>query len=267
MSTSSRSPPPFHVTAIAGAVAGSLQAVVGNPLDLIKTRLQMGKPALPRTLTVASLFRGLSAPLFSASILNLVLFSTTSAMRDLVRQSPHHLSLKEVIMAAWLTAPIYVAFVTPVEFVKVNLMASAKANKRISPLAMVWKSKGLLWKGFVPTLLMRLWGLPFYFGANHFTLQYSQSRHPQTPLSPAELMLGGCSAGFFFWFSCLPLDTVKTLVQSSDMSPSAATQKIWKDAGVRGFYRGLIPCLLRSLPANAVVFFTVDYVTNLLHKQ
>ena len=53
-------------------------------------------------------------------MLNLVLFSVTGATRQLVHPDPTTpILLHEVIAAAWMTAPIYVAFVTPVELIKV----------------------------------------------------------------------------------------------------------------------------------------------------
>ena len=62
----------------------------------------------------------MSAPLVASSMLNLVLFSVTGATRQLVHPDPTTpIALHEVIVASWMTAPIYVAFVTPVELIKV----------------------------------------------------------------------------------------------------------------------------------------------------
>jgi solute carrier family 25 carnitine/acylcarnitine transporter 20/29 len=43
-----------------------------------------------------------------------------------------------------------------------------------------------------------------------------------------------------------------------------AAGKLYASGGVRAFYRGLVPCLLRASPANAGMLFTVDYVRRII---
>lgn len=38
-------------------------------------------------------------------------------------------------------------------------------------------------------------------------------------------------------------------------------QLLWAEGGVRRFYRGFTPCIIRAAPANAAMLFTVDRVT------
>ena len=46
-----------------------------------------------------------------------------------------------------------------------------------------------------------------------------------------------------------------------------AVHFIWKDAGVRGFYRGLAPNLLRVLPSSAVTFLVYERTRSSLSTQ
>lgn len=71
----------------------------------------------------------------------------------------------------------------------------------------------------------------------------------------------------FFWGACYPLDTLKTVVQTSHVAPTIAAKEIFKKSGISGFYRGLLPCLLRAFPANGVVFVVVDFVQKIFLKQ
>lgn len=41
---------------------------------------------------------------------------------------------------------------------------------------------------------------------------------------------------------------------------------IYQKSGVKGFYRGIVPCLLRSSPANAVAFFGYEKTVSLFSK-
>ena len=47
------------------------------------------------------------------------------------------------------------------------------------------------------------------------------------------------------------------------MRATAAT--LYAEAGVRGFWRGLAPALLRAVPTNAVTFLTFDAVMRVLN--
>jgi len=44
-------------------------------------------------------------------------------------------------------------------------------------------------------------------------------------------------------------------------------QLLWAEGGVRRFYRGFTPCLIRAAPANAAMLFTVDRVTTALASK
>jgi len=72
-------------------------------------------------------------------------------------------------------------------------------------------------------------------------------------------MLSGCAAGWSFWFANYPLDFIKTKMQSS-AGDSFATiaRRTYAAGGVKAFYRGFSVCLLRSLPANASVWYGVE---------
>lgn len=62
---------------------------------------------------------------------------------------------------------------------------------------------------------------------------------------------------------------VKTNMQAVGKKGGTFTgtiKRIYSSSGIRGFYRGIFPCLIRSVPANAVAFFgyetTVNYFKN-----
>lgn len=44
-------------------------------------------------------------------------------------------------------------------------------------------------------------------------------------------------------------------------------QLLWAEGGLKRFYRGFTPCLIRAAPANGAMLYTVDTVTNMLNKQ
>lgn len=78
----------------------------------------------------------------------------------------------------------------------------------------------------------------------------------------ASLMAGGW-AGVLSWMLVLPFDVIKSQIQKdyrrqrySSLMECART--IWASSGWRAFYSGLIPCVLRAFPVNAITF-TVNF--------
>jgi solute carrier family 25 ornithine transporter 2/15 len=85
------------------------------------------------------------------------------------------------------------------------------------------------------------------------------------PSMPDELnyFLSGGFAGMLGWAVAMPFDVPKTNVQSrwdtkvvGSYFPQMIT--IAKERGLRGFYSGLGPTLLRAFPANAALFLGVE---------
>jgi hypothetical protein len=44
-------------------------------------------------------------------------------------------------------------------------------------------------------------------------------------------------------------------------------QLLWAEGGVKRFYRGFTPCLIRAVPANGAMLLTVDKITNWLNSR
>ncbi|EFX01679.1 mitochondrial ornithine carrier protein [Grosmannia clavigera kw1407] len=101
-------------------------------------------------------------------------------------------------------------------------------------------------------------------------------QHDQLPLW--QQAVAGASAGMAYNFLFFPADTVKSRMQTTPVgaglglglgaNPDAASpqrrtflaesQALWKQAGVRGFYRGCGVTVLRSAPSSAFIFMIYD---------
>jgi solute carrier family 25 carnitine/acylcarnitine transporter 20/29 len=62
------------------------------------------------------------------------------------------------------------------------------------------------------------------------------------------------------------VDLVKTRVQACGKGTTAiaVVRDVWRVSGIRGFYRGFSPCLLRAGPANAIKFLGVEATLQVL---
>ena len=86
-----------------------------------------------------------------------------------------------------------------------------------------------------------------------------------------QLVSGG-AAGLTQWFACYPLDVIKSTMQTDYIDPKERKYRGWLDAvrkmyaagGVRMFFRGWTPCMLRSFPANAVCYWLYEKTVHAL---
>ena len=78
-----------------------------------------------------------------------------------------------------------------------------------------------------------------------------------------KLVAGAC-AGMCYWIGTYPLDAIKGTSQSYKYAQRlgwmSTVKRMWNDGGVSSFTRGFWPCALRSIPACAMMFTTVDVV-------
>ena len=81
---------------------------------------------------------------------------------------------------------------------------------------------------------------------------------------PAEHLVAGGVAGALAWACIYPIDVVKTRVQAQDSSAGrrkgllGCSRAIWREAGVKGFTRGLGSCLARAFALNSVIFVVYE---------
>ena len=88
-------------------------------------------------------------------------------------------------------------------------------------------------------------------------------------------LVGGALAGLFSISITYPSDLVRRRLQLQGFDPTVpryngiidATKKIYKMEGVRGFYRGLGATYLKTAPAVAIQFWTIETLNRLLKNE
>lgn len=90
---------------------------------------------------------------------------------------------------------------------------------------------------------------------------------------PAPVIMGaGGLGGVFYWLAVYPVDVVKSALMTDAIHPAerqypnmaTAVKKLWAEGGMSRFYRGFSPCLMRAVPANGVMLYTVDKMQQLM---
>ncbi|KAI9592724.1 carnitine acyl carrier-like protein [Syncephalis fuscata] len=276
------------------------QVIVGQPLDTVKVRLQVENASKGRFQgpwhcmadTVRhegflALYKGMAAPLVGISAVNALLFTTYSTLKDLqTRQlglpSTEQLGSRHIALAGAGAGIVNSLLASPVEMLKVRLqvqrslvgMSHSPAIYR-GPIDLAraiittdgWRH-GLM-RGFWITVVREI---PAY--AAFYTSFELMKRRLTTSNSAADqtnaLMLAGSTAGISCWCACYPFDVIKSRAQNSSqrLTPNYITKiarEIYHNEGMAGFWRGFMPCVLRSIPAAAATFTTYELVMQSLH--
>ena len=83
------------------------------------------------------------------------------------------------------------------------------------------------------------------------------------PSLPVTIFAGSC-AGMANWSASLPQDTVKTAMQVNESyrnkSTWYVTKEVWKAGGIKAFYRGYTPAMIRAVPVSATCFSVYEFI-------
>lgn len=178
---------------------------------------------------------------------------------------------------------------TPIELVKCKMQVPVEtmtssgghAVRRLGPLgvmAAIYRHGGIagFWHGQLGTLIRETGGSAAWFGGYEFMVLFFRKRREKQqragggkmtaiddPLAVYQQMACGATAGVSYNFLFYPADTIKSRMQTEDVSRSVVGEKrsfwsvgrlIWQQHGMRGLYRGCGITVARSVPSSAFIF-------------
>lgn len=270
---------------LAGTTSGITKLVVGHPFDTLKVRLQTeggyGRfkgPIHCLTDTVRNegfrgLYKGATPPLVGWSIIDTVMVGTYQHIRKYFsEQHPgKHLAFWEVATAGMVAGWVSCIVVTPFEQVKARLQVqyadptSIKYKGPIDCVKQLVKNNGVqgLYFGFWGTFMFRSF-MSWYFGSYEM---YKQALH-HTNINPSvQAFTCGAAAATTLWIVAYPTDVVKNRMMAQPdvkdrkyKTVRECWSKIYKTEGLKGFYRGFTPCIMRSIPANGFSWVAIELV-------
>jgi len=162
---------------------------------------------------------------------------------------------------------------SPIELVKVKLqvqlqrsVADRQFKGPIDAIKKIVKSQRVtgLWRGFPASVLHR--SNFFWMFLSVEVLMRSFVRLDGTPQEMSHGFKTFCSGGiasFAFWFFALPADNIKNRIMSRNLDQPRTTIRavalhVYRTLGIRGFYAGFAPCVLRAFPVNASAYFVYE---------
>jgi len=167
---------------------------------------------------------------------------------------------------------------TPGERIKclLQIQADSKEKKYKGPVdcaKQLYKEGGIrsIYRGTGATLLRDVPASGMYFMTYEW-LQHvmTPEGHSRTELSVSRTLFAGGMAGVFNWLVAIVPDVAKSRLQTAPegMYPNGVRdvfRQMLREEGIRSFYRGLTPVMLRAFPANAACFMGYELCMKFLN--
>lgn len=249
---------------------------------------------------IRGLYRGVSAPIAGAAAETASLFWSYTFAQSLLKSSVVRAPRGEDLHLAWkvtagaIAGSITSLILTPIELVKCRMQvplhsnldptlrpgsAVGLASTTLSPfsvIADVFRRQGLrgFWHGQLGTFLRETGGTAAWFGSyeactlffKNQRVQHSRAVGMNDNLPVSQQMLSGALAGMAYNFLFYPADTVKSKMQTGELTPQdgrkstfwTVGKELWKTHGMKGLYRGCGITVARSAPSSALIFTIVE---------
>lgn len=275
---------------IAGGCAGITQVLIGQPLDIIKVRLQTSLTKMS-SIEVAkqiyhnegplAFYKGTISPLvgMSFAVAN-QLAGYEMAKRYIAKKigGDDKLTTKHLVIAGSVGGFFYSLIVSPMELFRIKMQVKGEIsyNSSVDAAVKIYKSQGLrgVFFGYNSTAVREIIGSGVWLGVYESCVRTQLSKHNNNrkEIPMWKIVLCGSIGGVAMWSTVFPADIIKSRIQGSNFLTTKyksflGTGKIIiQENGFGGLYRGIAPCLARSFIVSGANFYVYENVYLILDK-
>ncbi|XP_060631682.2 solute carrier family 25 member 32 [Anolis sagrei] len=281
---------------VAGLSGGVLSTLVLHPLDLVKIRFAVsdGLKLRPKyngilhCLTTIwkedgfrGLYRGVTPNVWGAGaswglyfyFYNAIKSYKTEDRLESLGATEHLVSAAEAgAMTLCITNPIWVTKTRLVLQYESGIDSSKRQYKgMLDVLFKIYKYEGIrgLYKGFVPGLFGTSHGALQFMAYEELKTKYNRYRNRQfdLKLSTLEYITMAALSKIFAVAATYPYQVVRARLQDQHNRYSGVVDVIrrtWRKEGIHGFYKGIVPNLIRVTPACCITFVVYEKVSHFL---
>ncbi|KAK4278029.1 hypothetical protein QN277_015929 [Acacia crassicarpa] len=291
---------PPYMKAVSGSLGGVVEACCLQPIDVIKTRLQLDRSGnyrgivhcgttVARTEGVRALWKGLTPFATHLTLKYALRMGSNALFQSAFKDSKTGKISGQGRVLSGFGAGVLEALVivTPFEVVKIRL----QQQKGLSPdllkykgpvhcARMIIKEEGVfgLWAGAAPTVMRNGTNQAAMFTAkNTFDiLLWKKHEGDGKVLQPWQSMISGFLAGTAGPICTGPFDVVKTRLMAQNRVVGGelkykgmvhAIRTIYAEEGLRALWKGLLPRLMRIPPGQAIVWAVADQIIGLYERR
>ena len=262
---------------LAGGIAGGVETLFMQPLDLVKTRFMLAPKKycgiagaareIVRVEGVGAFYRGLPMPLLCALPWRAVKFTAYEQYRRLLGTG-----IGASLAAGALAGATESIVLTPFETVKIRMQAdrmsgNAQFSSSWDATKKIVRAGGVtgLFRGLFPTAVRQALFTTAYF------LTYARVKDALPATSPDNAawkyepmrhLTAGFAAGVVGTMCNTPADVIKTRIQNGSSSGFFRTlSAVVRADGIMALYSGFVPKVLRLGPGSAIIFGVVEQVS------
>ncbi|KAK6205403.1 mitochondrial carrier protein [Scheffersomyces amazonensis] len=275
----------------AGFIGGATQVLIGQPADLVKIRLQTSNETSSVSIIkhviknegLLAFYKGTLPPLFGVGVcVSLQFYGFHEARRQLLTyNNTKDLNLwPQTYIAGAVAGIVNTPVAGPIEQLRILSQSntSTQKNALLDTVKTIYQKEGVkngIFRGFSITLLREIQAYGVWFLTYETLIQQVidlQHYKSRDQISTPELLISGALAGNALWLSSYPIDVIKSNIQSDKFGSESkfngqilkATKYIYRNHGWKGFWRGIVPCLLRAVPCSAGTFASVELALRLM---
>ncbi|EPS99025.1 hypothetical protein FOMPIDRAFT_1031133 [Fomitopsis schrenkii] len=271
------------VSLAAGAIGGAVEAAITYPLELAKTRMQLGtdKARNPfviinhvvRTDGLHALYRGFPNVVIGSMGKNAIRFVSFNAIKNVWKDptTGELTPMRSLLagMSAGLATSVFVA--TPTQRIKTAIIDDGGGERRfrssLQAARVLYQERGIsaLYYGFGGITLKSITATGARMGTYNVLKDYQHSKNiAQTAMTS---FVNGAIAGVVTTYATQPFDTLKTRCQSANgASLTEAYRSIMADGGVRVFWSGSLARLGRTILSGGVLFSVYEQISAILNS-
>ncbi|TKA68170.1 putative mitochondrial carrier C19G12.05 [Cryomyces minteri] len=271
--SSDRKKPSALRSIIAGSTAGAVEIAITYPAEFAKTRTQLNRrladgKKLPWPPFGSQWYAGCTTLIIGNSLKAGIRFVAFDQFKSMLQNPDGTISGPGTVIAGFGAGVTESALaVTPFESIKTQLIDDRKsANPRMRGFlhgsGIIAREQGIrgFFKGFVPTTARQAANSAVRFSSYTSLRQLAQSYvAPGEKLGAVSTFGIGGLAGVITVYTTMPLDTVKTRMQSIESRSQYKNSfncaaRIFREEGLLTFWSGALPRLARLILSGGIVF-------------
>jgi solute carrier family 25 carnitine/acylcarnitine transporter 20/29 len=286
------------VDIFAGTIAGINVTFVGHPFDTLKVRLQTQPTDKPiysgvsdcffKTLKwegFSGLYKGVQAPLIGQMFFRATQFLTFGeSKRFFSKDGKVPIKKHEYYIAGGMAWGVAAIVECPIDLFKTQMQIQIIAKQRNPELNLEFNGmydcfkkilarKGIAgcYQGIGIHLMRNLPAGAVHLGSFELIrLHFAEKFKCKVNELPIKFnLLAGSIGGVLFWLLFFPFDVMKSAMQADSpwkenkkyKSTIDCYNKFMIEGGWKRFYKGLSPCMMRAIPANAVLLYTSSFIS------
>ncbi|XP_070604273.1 solute carrier family 25 member 32 [Erythrolamprus reginae] len=281
---------------VAGVTGGVVSTLVLHPLDLVKIRFAVSdglelRPKYNGILHCLStiwkqeglrgLYQGVIPNVWGAGASwGLYFFFYNAIKAHKTENKMEDLGAIEHLVSAAEAGMMTLSITNPIWVTKTRLVLQYEAGADLSKkqykgmfdaFIKIYRHEGIrgLYKGFVPGLFGTSHGALQFMVYEDFKSRYNKykSRPSQVKLSTLEYITMAALSKIFAVTATYPYQVVRARLQDQHNRYSGVLDvmhRTWRKEGIHGFYKGILPNVIRVTPACCITFVVYEKVSHLL---